>query len=377
MRKWTFVGCLCVWMTLSVSAQRQPEADSLPRRGWFGVALGPHEGGAAVTAVVAGSTAAAEGIRVGDVIHTVDERPVRAPGDVVAAMGRHVGGETVVLDVVRDGRTERRSVVLRSLPHETMTGATVDYGSVMLDDGSRLRTIVTVPQSPEGRRPAVLLLQGGGCGSMDVPMAPDVAQPGLMRSIGAQGYVTMRVEKSGVGDSQGPPCDAIGYAEELAGYRAALAALKRHPSVDPERIFVVGISLGGVFAPILANESPVRGIVVYGTLGSAPSPYPGRSERFFREFASADIKGAWSAVSAQVLVLHGQFDENVAVIDHTQIAPWVNARRPGAATHRILEGLDHCWTRHASMDESRGRCGAGQATPALQDAILKFLRTLS
>jgi hypothetical protein len=75
-----------------------------------------------------------------------------------------------------------------------------------------------------------------------------------------------------------------------------------------------------------------------------------------------------------VLILHGQFDETVAVVDHTQIAPWVNARHPGAAAHVVLEGLDHCWTRHPSMDASRGRCGQGENVPALSDAVLAFLR---
>jgi len=243
-----------------------------------------------------------------------------------------------------------------------------------------VRLFMAIALAQEGersRRPAVLLLPGGGCGSVDTPMAPDVAQPGLMRTLAARGYVTMRVEKSGVGDSTGPACDTIGYFQELDGYRAALAALKRHPAVDADRVSLLGISLGGVFAPVLANESSVRGIVVYGTLGSAPSPYPGRSERFFREFATADIKGAWSAVTARVLVLHGQFDENEAVIDHTQIAPWVNARHPGNATHRILEGLDHCWTQHPSMEAARGHCGSGKPDTTLSDSVLGFLQNLS
>jgi hypothetical protein len=34
MRTWTLVGCgLCVWMTMSASAEGRIEADSLPRRG--------------------------------------------------------------------------------------------------------------------------------------------------------------------------------------------------------------------------------------------------------------------------------------------------------------------------------------------------------
>jgi hypothetical protein len=264
-------------------------------------------------------------------------------------------------------------MALRPFPRETLPNTTFEYGAVTLPDGSRLRTILSVP-TRSGKHPAVMLLQGGGCGSVDVPMAADTGTTGLLRGIASQGYATMRVEKSGIGDSRGPACETIGYTQELDGYRAALAALKQSPAVDGDRIFLLGISLGGVFAPVVANENRVRGIVVYGTLGSAPSPYPGRSDRFFREFAAADIKGAWSNVSARVLVLHGQLDETVAAVDHSQIAPWVNARNPGAATHRVLEGLDHCWTRHASMDASRGRCGQGDAVPVLSDAILSFLR---
>ena len=106
---------------------------------------------------------------------------------------------------------------------------------------------------------------------LDVPMAADVGQPGLVRTIATRGYVTMRVEKSGVGDSEGPPCGEIGYSQELEGYGAALAALKRHPSVDSDKVYLLGISLGGVFAPVLAGGNPVRGIIVYGTPAAAPA----------------------------------------------------------------------------------------------------------
>jgi dienelactone hydrolase len=361
---------------LSVALLNGQEPDGgLPRRVWLGVALAPHARGAAITAVVDGSSAALEGLRAGDVIGAVDRHAVRTPQDVIASVARHGAGDAVSIDIIRGDERETRSLTLRPQPRETLPGVRFEYGAVTVPDGSRLRTIVSVPEGRAGRGPAVLLIQGGGCGSVDVPMAPDAGQTGLLRTIAAQGFVTMRVEKSGLGDSQGPACDAIGYTQELDGYRAALAALKRHPAVHADEVVLLGISLGGAFAPILANESPVRGIVAYGTLGSAPSPYPGRSERFFREFASADVHGAWSTVSARVLILHGQFDETVAVVDHTQIAPWVNARHPGMAAHAVLEGLDHCWTKHPSREAGRGRCGQGEPVPALSDAILTFLRT--
>ena len=61
--------------------------------------LGPHESGALVTSVVEGSSAAAEGIRAGDVIRAVDGVAMRTPNDVIAIIGRHVG---------RRGRNDRR-----------------------------------------------------------------------------------------------------------------------------------------------------------------------------------------------------------------------------------------------------------------------------
>lgn len=163
-----FVGCgLCLLASVAETAQR--DTATLPRRGWFGVALGPHPDGAAVTAVVEGSTAAAEGLLAGDVIRAVDAITVRAPGDVIAGIGRHAAGETAVIELVRE--------------------------------------------------------------------------------------------------------------------------------------------------------------------------------------------------DARVLVLHGQYDEGTFATDHARIASSMNARRAGAAVHRELQGLDHCWSSHDSLEASRDRCGSGQRPP--------------
>lgn len=363
-----------VVLTGTMLSAQAPDG-GLPRRAWLGVALGPAEGGAAVTSVVDGSPAAAAGLRAGDVIRSVDGAAMRAPGEVIAAILRHAIGATASLQIVRAGQPQQQAITVGRLPSETLPGVTFEYGAVTLSDGSRLRTIVSVPSGSQAALPAVLLLPGGGCGSIDVPMAPDSGAGSIVRRIAARGFVTFRVEKSGVGDSRGPACDAIGYMQELEGYRAALAALKRHPSVDAAQVYLLGISLGGVFAPTLAGESAVRGIVVWGTPSGPPSPYPGRSDRFFHEIASADIRGAWSRVSSRVLVLHGEFDEGLADTDHAaRIVAAVNASHPGAARDVRFDGLDHCWTWHESFERSRGRCGQGKEVSSVSDAVLAFLR---
>jgi dienelactone hydrolase len=194
--------------------------------------------------------------------------------------------------------------------------------------------------------------------------------------MGSQGFITMRVEKSGVGDSQGEPCASIGFSEELSGYRAALAALRTHPEVDHERIYLLGISLGGLFAPILASDVPVAGISVFGTLAGPPPVYPGRSDRFFQEFRQVDISAAWAKVHTRVQVLHGEYDVDPVTdrATHEAITAAINKAHPGSAQFQELRGLDHCWSRHPSLDASKDKCGQGESTSMLADTILDFFR---
>jgi dienelactone hydrolase len=265
---------------------------------------------------------------------------------------------------------------LKAYPSEQMQNATVSYASVETRPGVRLRTIVSVPVTPsKDRYPAVLLVQGGGCGSIDTPIGTPVAQPGLMHFIGSRGFVTMRVEKSGVGDSQGEPCASIGFADELAGYQAALRALQSHPAVDRERVYLVGISLGGLFAPLLAAETRVAGISVFGTPAGPTPAYPGRSDRFFQEMAKVDFPTAWAKVHTRVQVLHGEYDVDPVInrAAHESIAAIVNRANSGTAQFQELESMDHCWTRHASLEASKDKCGQGQETGVFQEAVLRFL----
>jgi hypothetical protein len=77
---------------------------------------------------------------------------------------------------------------------------------------------------------------------------------------------------------------------------------------EANRVVLLGISLGGVFAPALAREKAVRGIVVFGTLATRPPAYPGRSERFFTEFDAVDVPAAWAAIDTRLLMRHGPGD---------------------------------------------------------------------
>ena len=374
MRRISSIFLLLAFALIATAGRAQSGRESLPRRGYFGVSLEKSESGVRVFAVTPDSTASAAGITIGDVIKTIDGVDASTPEAVVAAIGKHKGGESVRIGLARGVLT----ATLKPYPMEQMPKATLQYGSVSPSAGVRLRTIVSIPSPAEvdHKFPAVLLLPGGGCGSIDTPFSVNVGEPALIHAIGSSGFVTMRVEKSGVGDSEGEPCASIGYFEELAGYRAALTALRMHPSVDPQQIYLLGISLGGVFAPILASESRVAGVSVWGAGATPPPPYPGRSDRFFREFAPVDVIGAWSKVTGRVQILHGAYDENeyVNVSAQQRIAKVLSDTAKATVEYRELAGLDHCWSRHASLEASNGKCGQGEVTKDMENAVLAFLR---
>src|SRR5512134_519676 len=245
-------GAVALALLAAATAGWSQVSDELPRRAALGVALALDDAGAVIVSGIAdGSAAAAAGIMVDDVIAALDGTAIATTAQAQSIIGGHRGGDVLAIDAERAGARSRLLVMLQPFPSERLPNTTFTYGHVTLDDGTRLRTIVSTPTNASGRTPAVLLLQGGGCSSVDVPQAGSTGPNALIHAIAAQGFATMRVDKPGAGDSEGPPCAEIGYHEELAGYRAALRALEANRAVDPDRVFLLGLSLGGFFAPIV------------------------------------------------------------------------------------------------------------------------------
>jgi pimeloyl-ACP methyl ester carboxylesterase len=374
MKRTLRIALAAALLTIAAATAWPQGPDALPRRAALGIPLAIDDAGAViVTAVPEGSAAAAAGVRVGDVLATLGGAPITSIPQVQSIIGGHRGGDTLAIDVRRGGDTLRLVAVLKSFPFESLPNTAFEYGDVMLPDGVRLRTIVSRPTGSKSPAPALMFLQGGGCGSIDNPYAGSTGPNALVHAAALRGFVTMRVDKPGTGESEGPPCAEIGFREELDGYKAAFRALLSDPAVDRERVYLFGVSLGGFYAPLIAREGRVAGIVTYGTIGFTPSPYPGRSERFFREIADVDILAAWAAVDSRVLLLRGTFDERASASDHRNIAATINATHPGRAEYRELPGLDHCWTKHASLEASNDNCGGGEQTTDLRDAVLEFI----
>jgi uncharacterized protein len=378
---------------------------TLPRRAFLGARLPPDAeafttAGMRITGVVAGGMAAEAGLEPGDVIVGVAGAPVRSPAELAAALraaGAGAGDEAEIV-VRRGDRDVTARARVQRCPVEVVDGARVAYERLEVG-GDRLRAIVTHPVDGAPAA-AVLVLQGIACESIDHGAAPDAPLAGLIRGWARAGVMTLRVDRPGVGDSEGAPCGERDLESDLAVHRAALAALAADPRRAGAPLVLFGHSVGGMAAPLLAGERAVDGVIVFGTStatwldcvvastrrqlalrGVAAEEIErtaatlrarvrahglsGRSAEYHRQLDALDLRAAWARVAAPVLALVGEHDW---VIDR--------ADQPAGATVADVPGLDHLLGWHPDRESSLTRYGSGSFDPAIVATTLAWLRAV-
>ena len=153
-------------------------------------------------------------------------------------------------------------------PRESYPNVDVIYDFVTAPHGERLRTIVTKPHDANGKLPVIFVAGWLSCDSVEVPAGTKDATGIVFQNLAQMpGFSLFRVEKQGVGDSEGD-CAANDFESELAGYRAAFRALKNYDFIDANQIYILGLSNGGGFAPLVPEsdkeQSQIRGYVAVG-----------------------------------------------------------------------------------------------------------------
>ncbi|EEW25959.1 alpha/beta hydrolase [Rhodobacter ferrooxidans] len=112
--------------------------------------------------------------------------------------------------------------------------------------------------------PAVLMLHGFGSSRDEVGgmYAREAA------ALAAKGVASLRIDFHGFGQSDGDT-GATTVPGQLADAEAALAALAATPGVDGQRIGVLGFSLGGGVAMLLASGHPdaVKALATWSSVG--------------------------------------------------------------------------------------------------------------
>jgi hypothetical protein len=273
--------CLAALITMA-----QAPADPLPRASFLGVGSRPPQPGETlppgftVGQVFPNSTAAALGVQPGDRIVRINGVAVTDNGVLVAQAGRLRAGQPVTLELVRGAQTRTLRGFAAPRPYESYGAAHVHYGAVPFE-GGRLREIYVAPTA-QHRGPVIYLIQGYPCSTIESP-DPEGGYRPLIRALLERGIAVYRVEKPLMGDSAGTPdCRTTGLDVEVAAFAQGYRHLTGARGVDPDRVFILGHSLGGIEAPLVAAraERPPRGVIAYGTVLKNWADYVGDVVRF-------------------------------------------------------------------------------------------------
>lgn len=390
----------------------------LPRRPFLGVELRarPNDAnnrrGLEVVRVTPGGTAASASVCPGDRIELVNEREFFDARELGAYVKSLESDALLSLLVNRDGNPIRLEGKLISLPSERITHANVHLDA--LDVGAhRRRLILTTPL--HGKPPYATILYLSGLGSQSVELSDDPDEPlrRLLEGFSEAGFATLRVERSGVGDSEGPAHHTTNLFDDVRAYRAALEFLACHPLVGNMALF--GHSVGGMIAPLLAGEGNVRGIIVFGTSslpwvdcivratrrqkrlagmaedeldtyvaawetmhievcrhGYLPEQvferWPslrwiegtacrgetmfGRHGSFFQQLERLNLAALWRTVPSNVFVMHGEFDWACGPDEGRGLADTIAAENPNRVKFLELPMCGHDMRTHANIGAS-------------------------
>lgn len=426
--------------------------DDLPRRGTLGLPLSPVAPdiatknnlklgeGVISQAPVPGLTAERAGIRAGDIITSVNGSKVIT--SQFGAMIRDLrSGESIKFSVLRDGKTIELSTVLQEKPRDPGNANYEVIYSHIVSNGKKMRTIITKPRKA-GKYPGFMFIQGLAPISYDFTLegsSGDVTQLDgpILFEFANSGFVTIRVEKPGVGDSEGGPYPQTDYITELDIYRQTLRQLKEIKEVDTENIFIFGHSMGGSFGPMVASEIPVKGIAVYGVAArtwyeylldilryqglvgggsfenaddsvrqgaqlmsliymenksveevkkSHPHLAPlaeslmpgglfnGKAPEFWRQLAKINFASYWTKCSAHVLAARGESDFVTYDVDHKLISDVVNRARPGFGKSIVVPSSDHLFHNFPTEVESMKNFSKGQFNPTFTSTLKAWIQ---
>jgi pimeloyl-ACP methyl ester carboxylesterase len=152
---------------------------------------------------------------------------------------------------------------------QTVRNAT-DVDVRIPSSGFSLAGTLTMPPASAGRlrSPAVVLVAGSGAIERDVVVAgiPIFAQ--LAGDLAARGFVVLRYDKRGIGQSGGR-LETVTLREYADDVVAAVKWLEKRKDVDKRRIAVLGYSEGGSVGMLAASrEKKISALVLMSAMGT-------------------------------------------------------------------------------------------------------------
>lgn len=235
------------------------------------------------------------------------------------------------------------------------TAVMQEYPITFRSGGGQVVGMWHLPRGASRRRrcPAVVFLHGFTGSRHEAHRLFVLSARRLARS----GIAALRFDFRGSGDSAGDFSDMT-LSTELADARAAMRWVRRRPEVNPDRVGVLGMSMGGMVSALLLGEDRRIPAAVlwcpvadFGSLARMNRPY--MQSAAYRRRGIADYGGwpvsrrfvedglrhrpveALSRSAARVLILHGDADQAVPVTE---------SERYRVVRREIIRDADHTFS---------------------------------
>ncbi len=192
------------------------------------------------------------------------------------------------------------------------------------------------------------------------------------RALAREGIASLRFDFFGSGESEGSFHEAT-LQSEIADARAAIRFMRRQEGIDPARVGLCGLSLGGCVAACVASAAKAKALVLWSAVAhpailqqlskklGKPSPknaddfeYDAReiSARFLKDAARVDPLSAIRRFASPTLIIHPGRDETVP---RSHAADFLQASGAGIKQKVIVPGADHTFTSVAWESQVIGR----------------------
>jgi uncharacterized protein len=422
---------IVIWLVCISNASGQ----ELARRSFFGIECARRGDRLVVVSVAPNGTASAAGIRPEDELVKINGEPLSSPSQVTDLQRKFRAGSTVQFSIRRAQDILTKSAIAAALPLESDDGMETLYKTVNAE-GVLYRAIITKPRD-NGRHPAVLLIGGLGCYSLD-PMKANSAYAHVLLTLTHDGFVTMRIDKSGEGDSDDPPCESDAATLDLGVKRsiAGVEALSGYDFVDSTHIFIFAHSLGPIEGALVMGHVQVRGFIAAETIGTSWLDYQleiarsqmlllgqsyaeveafsrknakclslfylqglsesdvvkaeqnckddlpsqaGMPATYFRNIGEVNLANAWQHVDVPVLVTYGTSDPLTSKQQSRYLVNMINSVHPGRATYMEFDHMSHHFDQQPDQTRALHALDDGENgpyNPRFVPGIEKWMRSI-
>ncbi|MBM6617122.1 alpha/beta hydrolase [Bacillus suaedaesalsae] len=158
---------------------------------------------------------------------------------------------------------------------------------VTIQSGVQLKGSLSIPTTDKEKNPAIVIVPGTGKldrnGRVNKKLDLQLYRQ-LAEKLTEMGYVTLRYDKRGIGESEGD-FNRTGMWDLVSDVQEAVRFLKNRPEVDSEKVIILGHSEGSMLGTAAAVREPIAGLIL---LAGAVETLDEATKRQ-RELAAQDI----------------------------------------------------------------------------------------